>query len=107
MAHHAVLPPPLAHPAIFRHALPHTLAHHAVAHHAGAFFVALVLLRFLRMLHHCRVIGIFLSSRRYPAADQCEYDGRQHENVFCHGNLRLGDYIPLLELSRREIDPNG
>jgi class 3 adenylate cyclase len=85
-----VLPPPLAHPAILRHALPHTLAHHAVAHHAGAFFVASVLLHFLRMLHHCRVIGIFLSARRYPAADQSECDGRQHENVFCHRNLPMG-----------------
>jgi hypothetical protein len=59
--------------------LPHTLAHHAVAHPAGAFFVALVLLYFLRMLHHCWVIGILLSPRRYPAADQSECDGRQHE----------------------------
>ena len=80
---------------------------HAVAHPAGVFFVALVLLHFLPMSRDCGVIGIPLSPRGYPAADQSECDGRQHENVFCHGNLRFGDYVPLLELSRREIDPNG
>jgi hypothetical protein len=82
------------------------MAHHAVAHPAGVFFVALVLLNFLPMSHDCGVIGILLSPRRYPAADQSECDGRQHEKVFCHRNLALGDYVPLLELSRREIDPN-
>jgi hypothetical protein len=93
-------------PAILRHALPHTMAHHAVAHPAGIFFVALVLLHFLPMSRDCGVIGILLSPRRYPAADQSECDSRHHENVFCHGNLPLGDYVPFLELSRREIDPN-
>ena len=95
----------LAHSPILRHALPHTMAHHAVPRPAGVFFVALVLLRFLPMPHHCGIIGILLSPRRYPAADQSECDGRQHENVFCHGNLRRVIMLPLLELSRREIDP--
>ena len=33
---------------------------------------------------------------RYPAADQSERDGRQHENVFGHRSLPLGDYVPCL-----------
>ena len=83
------------------------MAYHAVARPTGVFFVALVLLRFLPMSRDCGVvIGFLLSPRRYPAVDQSECDGRQHKNVFCHGNLPLGDYVPLLELSRREIDPN-
>ena len=61
------------------------MAHHAVAHPAGVFLVALVLLHFLPMSRDCRVIGILLSPRRYPTADQSECDGRQHENVFVMG----------------------
>ena len=98
---------PLAHPAILPHALPHTMTHHAVARHGCVFFFALVLLHFLRMLHHCRVIGILLSPRRYPAAVRRECDGRQHENVFCQSESPYGcTNVPLLELSRSEIDPN-
>jgi hypothetical protein len=62
-----------------------------LAHPAGGFFVALVLLHFLPMPHHCGIIGILLS--RYPTAEQSECDGRQHEKVFCHENLPLGDYV--------------
>ena len=57
----------------------------AVAHPAGVFFVALVLLHFLPMLHHYRVIGILLSPRRYPAADQSECDGRSMRMCFAMG----------------------